>query len=107
MQFQRDYILSDGQKLVVSWPRTDHCLLLSEYAITDIQHSVNTVDLTYYGHFPEQMISSEMVDISIRSCGHFQVIAKSEADKLFASIDSMSVNDLLAAIYRKMNKRQP
>jgi hypothetical protein len=107
VQFQRDYILSDGQKLAVSWPQADHCLILSEYAITDIQHSVDTVHVTCYGHFPKQMVASEMVDISIRSCGHFQVIAKSEADKLFASIDSMSVNDLLAAIYRKMNERQP
>lgn len=107
MQFQRDYILSDGQKLVVSWPRTDRCFLLSGYVITDIQYNVDTIDFNYCGQFAKQVAASERVDISIRSYGFPQMIERSEADKLFASVDSMSVNDLLAAIYRKMDERQP
>lgn len=101
------YVFSDGQKLAVSWPGTNSCLLLSSYYVSSVETNTDFVDVqTLAGQFTYQFPVSDRVEINIRSAGEYSILPKEEADKIFLNANSMSVNELLAIAYRKMDERQ-
>lgn len=101
------YVFSDGQKLAVSWPGTNSCLLLSSYYVSSVETSTDFVDVqTVGGGFTHQFPVANRAEITIQSVGDYSVLSKEEADKIFLNANSMSVNELLALAYRKMDERQ-
>ena len=106
MQFKEGFVVSDGKQLLLKWGATDSYFFAESYLVTSLSISHDTFDVVSYGSPSFQAYARPpILDLGITS-GHFKPIEKEDALRLFRTVDSMSVNELLAAAYQKMNARQ-
>lgn len=109
---ERGFLVADGKRMAVSFPQSacskeDRRLwLLSDYHPTEISISQPTHDVTVCGDYFQRMTSGQPeVTIEIKAHG-VQSVSFEEGIKLFRNADSLSVNELLAIAYQKMDSRQ-
>jgi hypothetical protein len=109
---ERGFLVADGKRMAVSFPqkaqaKEDRKLwLLSDYYPTEISIFRPTHDVTVCGDYFPRMISGQPeVTIEIKAHG-VQSVPFEEGIKLFRNADSLSVNELLAIAYQKMDSRQ-
>ncbi len=105
----KSLLLSDGSRLAIEWPNWDRCLFFDDFYVTELQCEMheNAVDVMSYGDRYLRSMSigrSVTLDLRIR-CGQMEQLPLKEAHKLFRTAESMSVNDLLAVAFQKMNER--
>jgi hypothetical protein len=105
----KSLLLSDGSRLAIEWPSWDRCLFFDDFHVTELQCEMhqNIVDVTTYGdRYPVSMSTGRSITLDLRiRCGQVEQLPLKEAHKLFRTAESMSVNDLLAAAFQKMNER--
>jgi hypothetical protein len=105
----KSLLLSDGSRLAIEWPSWDRCLFFDDFCVTELQCEMqeNTVDITGYGdRYPRSMLIGKSITLDLRiRCGQMEQLPLAEAHKLFRTAESMSVNDLLAVAFQKMNER--
>jgi hypothetical protein len=99
-------VISDGQKLLVSWPGSGYCFLLHGYIVTDLTCYTDTVDVTHYGPPSFSLATGQRLEFTVVNSGLVESMKLENAGKLFRSADSMSVDELLAVVYQKMEQRQ-
>jgi hypothetical protein len=102
-------LLSDGQRLCLKWPSWSHSIFCDGFMVTSLTLDVDhdCFDVSTYGSPYTMQISgrtSVAIGLEIR-CSNYESIPKEKADRLFRTAESMSVNDLLATAYQKMNER--
>jgi len=103
----RGFLLADGEKLAVSFPASGRMFLVPSYYPVSFSISTNNIEISAYGDpFPHYMPVRESIEISISGHGPIESIPLEEGVKLFRNADSMSVNELLAVAYQKMNNRK-
>lgn len=102
------FLLADGSCLAVGFPGYDRAFMLSSYWPSSIDIQTSVVDISYAGGYfnTNAVTGREEITITIHGRGPFLSAPIDEAIQIFRSVDSMSVNDLLAAAYRKMSDRQ-
>jgi hypothetical protein len=101
------FLLADGEKLAVSFPASGHMFLVPNYYPTSFSINTDSIEISAYGDsFRRYMPIRESIQIGISGYGSIQTIPFEEGMKLFRNADSMSVNELLAVAYQKMNNRQ-
>lgn len=109
LEFSRStgFLLADGNRLAVGLPGYGMAFMLSSYWPSSVEMSTSVIDVSYAGgYFHSNVVGGEEVTITIHGRGPFVSAPIDEAIQIFRSVDSMSVNDLLAAAYRKMSDRQ-
>ncbi len=97
-------LFSDGKKLAVAWPELESMFMFSEFHVNSLKLSVDYYDVTRMGGPSTSIGVRETCNISVVA-GRSKQIPLDEGMKLFRSVDSMSVSDLLAAAYQKMDAR--
>lgn len=103
----RGFLLADGEKLAVSFPASGHMFLVPSYYPVSFSINTDNIEISAYGDsFSRHMAVRESIEISISGYGPIQTIPFEEGMKLFRNADSMSVNELLAVAYQKMNNRK-
>jgi hypothetical protein len=101
----RGTLFSDGKQLAVAWPELESMFMFSEFHVSNLEASVDYHHVTSMGDgFTKSIVVSETCNISVVA-GSPMRIPLDEGMKLFRSVDSMSVSDLLAAAYQKMDAR--
>jgi hypothetical protein len=101
----RGTLFSAGKKLAVAWPELESMFMFSEFHVNNLELSVDYYDVTRMAFgFTESIAVRETCNISVVA-GRPKQIPLDEGMKLFRSVDSMSVSDLLAAAYQKMDVR--
>jgi hypothetical protein len=105
----KSLLLSDGSRLAIEWPSWDRCLFFDDFDVTELQCEMreNTIDIAGYGdRYPRSMSIGRSITLDLRiRCGQMEQLPLKEAHKLFRTAESMSVNDLLAVAFQKMNER--
>jgi|688.fasta_scaffold08513_31 hypothetical protein len=105
----KSLLLSDGSRLAIEWPSWDQCLFFDGFHVTELQCEMhqNIVDVMAYGdRYPVSMSTGRSITLDLRiRCGQMEQLPLKEAHKLFRTAESMSVNDLLAVAFQKMNER--
>ena len=106
------FLIADGSRMAVGFPQNgwaeeDRRLwLLSDYYPTEISCYRPNFDITTCGDRFVRMASGRPeVTIEIKAYGAKSVPFE-EGIKLFRNADSLSVNELLAIAYQKMDSRQ-
>lgn len=112
MSIETSFLIADGSRMAVSFPqkaraKEDRVLwLLSDYYPTDISCFWPTFDVTTHGdRFTQVARGQPEVTIEIKAYG-VKSVPFEEGIKLFRNADSLSVNELLAIAYQKMDGRQ-
>lgn len=106
MQFKESFVVSDGKQLLLKWGATDSYFFAENYFVTSLSISHDNFNVVSYDSpFFKAYSRTPSLDLRITS-RHFKPIEKEDALRLFRTVDSMSVNELLAAAYQKMNARQ-
>ena len=112
LSIETSFLIADGSRMAVSFPqgtqaKEDRRLwLLSNYYPTDISYFWPTFDATAYGdRFTQVVRGQPEVTIEIKAYG-VKSVPFEEGIKLFRNADSLSVNELLAIAYQKMDSRQ-
>ena len=99
-------LFSDGRQLALSSFSDKRMFLLSSFAVTNFEIECHYQSYMALGSVNSAQIpTAQTCTIEIRSTGQCSSIPLDEGMKLFRSIDSMSVSDLLAAAYQKMEAR--
>lgn len=107
---ERGFVIADGKRMAVGFPerRFDsprRLYLLSDYHPTTISCWYPSVEVQTYGNGPFQAPTGQAeVTLEIKAYG-FQSVPFEEGIKLFRNADSLSVNELLAIAYQKMENR--
>jgi hypothetical protein len=109
---ERGFLVADGKRMAVSFPqlalaKEDRRLwLLSDYypAQISVFHPHHDI-VTYGGQFTRIASGQLEVTVEIKAYG-VQSVPFEEGIKLFRNADSLSVNELLAIAYQKMDSRQ-
>jgi hypothetical protein len=106
------FLVADGKRMAVgfpekTWAKEDRRLwLLSDYYPTEISCYQPSVDIqTLGGPFARMAAGRPEVTIEIKAYG-VQSVPFEEGIKPFRNADSLSVNELLAIAYQKMDSRQ-
>jgi hypothetical protein len=103
----RGFLLADGEKLAVGFPASGHMFLVPSYYPASFSINTDSIEISAYGDsFSRHMAVRESIEIGISGYGPIQTIPLEEGMKLFRNADSMSVNELLAVAYQKMNNRK-
>ena len=112
LSIETSFLIADGSRMAVSFPQgalaeKDRALwLLSDYHPTQISYYQPTHDITTYGdRFVRMAPGRPEVTIEIKAHG-MKSVPFEEGIKLFRNADSLSVNELLAIAYQKMDSRQ-
>jgi len=108
----RGFLVADGKRMAVSFPqgalaKEDRRLwLLSDYYPDQISilHPHHDI-VTNGGQFTRVVSGQPEVTVEIKARG-VQSVPFEEGIKLFRNADSLSVNELLAIAYQKMDSRQ-
>jgi hypothetical protein len=109
---KRGFVIADGKRMAISLPQFAHdkkdrnLWLLSDYYATGISFYQPTAGFVGYGGEFAEMVSRQpevTVEIKARSV---QSVPFEEGIKPFRNADSLSVNELLAIAYQKMESRQ-
>jgi hypothetical protein len=102
-------LLSDGSRLAIEWPSWDRCLFFDDFCVTELQCEMHesTIDVMTCGDcYPRSLSIGKSITLDLRiRCGQMEQLPLKEAHKLFRTAESMSVNDLLAVAFQKMNER--
>lgn len=108
MDFQKDFLLSDGKRLALAWPHTKHCFLLQDYHITSVEViDDRIVDVfAYSDRYPHQICAGQPVLNAQISSRGFEVVPLDEAQKIMRSANSMSIEELMCVVYQKMDQRE-
>lgn len=105
----KSLLLSDGSRLAIEWPSWDRCLFFDDFDVTELQFEMhqNTIDIAGYGdRYPVYVSTGRSITFDLRiRCGQMEQLPLKETHKLFRTAESMSVNDLLAVAFQKMNER--
>ena len=106
MQMQSSTLFSDGKQLAMASFSHEQMFLLSSFAVTNFElqahyHNYMSMGLSNYS----RIATGQTCIIELQSTGPCSSMPIEEGMKLFRSIDSMSVSDLLAAAYQKMEAR--
>lgn len=102
-------LFADGEKLLLKWPDYRQYFFLDNYCVTELSISnPPTIEVTSWGDSfgREIVVGSPMIDIRIQSRGSVQAMDIDKAEKFFRPAESMSVNELLALAYQKLNNRE-
>jgi hypothetical protein len=109
---EKSFLIADGSRMAVGfaqkpWAKEDRVLwLLSDYYPAEISIFHPHQDIvTYGGQFARMASGSPEVTIEIKAYG-VQSVPFEEGIKPFRNADSLSVNELLAIAYQKMDSRQ-
>ena len=109
---ERGFLVADGKRMAVgfpqkAWAKEDRRLwLLSDYYPAEISCYQPSVDIqTCGGSFTRIASGRPEVTIEIKAYG-VKSVPFEEGIKLFRNADSLSVNELLAIAYQKMDSRQ-
>lgn len=100
-------LFSDGDRLAVGFEAYDRMFLLDSYYVRELSMNHDSVDIDICGGFREQVTTGQRVEFTVLSGGHVSSIPFKEGVKLFRGADTLSVNELLALAFQKMEKRQP
>ena len=109
MKHPESVLLADGEKLLLRWPGYGKYFFLDNYYVTELSISdPSTIEVTGWGDSfrREIVVGSPMIDIRIQSRGSVQAMDIDRAEKFFRPAESMSVNELLALAYQKLNNRE-
>lgn len=108
MAFQRQsFVLSDGEKLAVGYSHYDRMYLFDAYHVKELIAYTDYVDFVSWGDpCVSQVVTGERIEFTVSSVGKSSSIPYEEGVKLFRSPKDMSVNDLLALAFQKMEARQ-
>ena len=109
---EKSFLIADGSRMAVGFPQNEwakedrRLWLLSDYypAQISIFHPHHDI-ATYGGQFARMVSGQPEVTIEIKAYGA-QSVPFEEGIKLFRNADSLSVNELLAIAYQKMDSRQ-
>ncbi len=108
---ERGFLVADGKRMAVSFPqkaraKKDRVLwLLSDYYPTEISVFHPHCDVTAFGgEFTRIASGQPEITVEIKAYGA-QSVPFEEGIKLFRNADSLSVNELLAIAYQKMDSR--
>jgi len=109
ISFSDSILLADGKKIAIKFMGSDSFYLLEGYRVCNTQISCYT---DYYTTgFPNTRVSHSVsssrasISLEIESFGGFSVASAKDMDGLFQNAASMSVNELLAAAFKKMEER--
>ena len=109
---ERGFLVADGKRMAVgfpqkTWATADRRLwLLSDYYPAEISIFHPHKDIvTYGGQFARMASGSPEITVEIKAYSA-QSVPFEEGIKLFRNADSLSVNELLAIAYQKMDSRQ-
>lgn len=101
------FLLADGEKLAVSFPAVGRMFLVPSYYPVSFSINTENIEISAYGDsFSRHMAVRESIEINISGYGPIESMSLEEGMKLFRNADLMSVNELLAVAYQKMNNRQ-
>lgn len=103
----RGCLFSDGEKLAVGFEAYDRMFLLNSYYVRELSMHCDVVDVAALGGFCEQIATGQRVEFTVSSIGRVSDIPFKEGVKLFRGADDLSVNELLALAFQKMEDRQP
>lgn len=109
MKDQESVLLADGEKLLLKWPGYGKYFFLDNYYVMELSLTPPpTMDITGWDdEFRREIVTgSPILDIHIRSYGFVQSMDIDKAEKFFRPAESMSVNELLALAYQKLNNRE-
>jgi hypothetical protein len=107
---ERGFVIADGKRMAVGFPQRrfdspKSLYLLSDYHPTTISCWFPSVEVETYGNGPFRVAGQAEVTLEIKAYG-VQSVPFEEGIKLFRNADSLSVNELLAIAYQKMDSRQ-
>lgn len=109
---ERGFLVADGKRMAVSFPqkardKEDRILfLLSDYYPIGVSIFQPAIDVTTCDdRFRQVARSRPEVTVEIKAYS-VQSVPFEEGIKLFRNADSLSVNELLAIAYQKMDSRQ-
>lgn len=105
----RGCLFSDGEKLAVGFEAYDRMFLLNSYYVRELSMHCDVVDVNpgVLRGFREQIATGQRVEFTVSSIGRVSDIPFKEGVKLFRGADDLSVNELLALAFQKMEDRQP
>jgi hypothetical protein len=103
----RGCLFSDGEKLAVGFEAYDRMFLLNSYYVQGLSMHHDYVDINVLGGFREQVTTRQRVEFTVSSIGRVSDVPFKEGIKLFRGADDLSVNELLALAFQKMEDRQP
>jgi hypothetical protein len=108
---ERGFLVADGKRMAVgfsqkTWAKEDRRLwLLSDYYPTEISCYQPSANIQILGG-PFTQVASGRPEVTIEiKAYNVQSVPFEEGIKLFRNADSLSVNELLAIAYQKMDSR--
>lgn len=100
-------LLSDGERIAVGYEAYDSMYLLEQYRVTDLSFHTDLINVMFCdGVFNRQITTGQRIEFTISSYGKCSSVPFNEGMKLFRNADSLSVNELLALAFQKMEARQ-
>ena len=102
------FLLSDGRQMAVGWPMLNQAFLLSAFHVSSVDVRNDEFTIRSYsdsGFFQHQVSGPQSIEITLFSSGPVSLAPYEEVLRLFRGTDQLSVNELLAIVYQKMNKR--
>lgn len=109
---KRGFIIADGKRMAISFPqgagqeKNRNLWLLSDYYATGMSCYQPAEDIIPLGGTFSRVVTGQLeVTFEIKAHGA-QSVPFEEGIKLFRNADSLSVNELLAIAYQKMDSRQ-
>lgn len=108
---ENGFMLADGERMAIGFPAREFggeksVYLISNYRPASFSVYQPTVDIDTYGGLSRQLPSGpQETTIEIKAYGPFTMASPEETMKLFRSASSMSVNELLAEAFKKMDER--
>jgi hypothetical protein len=100
-------LFSDGERLAVGFEAYDTMFLLNGYYVRELSMHHDFVDINILGGFYEQVTTGQRVEFTVSSSGRVSDVPFKEGVKLFRGAGDLSVNELLALVFQKMEARQP
>lgn len=107
-RFDRGFLVADGDRMAIGLgPRDEKNLyLVSDYYPVNLSIYQPHQDICVYGGSPFAVSTGQQeVSIEIKAYGPVQSIPMEQGLKLFKNANSLSVNELLAIAYQKMENR--
>ena len=108
ISFSDSILLADGKKIAIKFMGSDSFYLLEDYCVLNTQisyhtdyHATSLLDKSFR-YSPSSRAS---ISLEIESFGGFSAVSAEDMGGLFQNAASMSVNELLAAAFKKMEER--
>lgn len=105
-RLEAGFMLADGERMAVGFPATEFGREKSVYLVSNYLPVSFSIDIDAYAGFSRQFpIGQQVATIEIKAYGPIDATSPEETAKLFRSASSMSVNELLAEAFKKMDER--